>query len=132
MKQIGLGTDQHQLRFGQERLDFLKEIHLFFIGRTARFTFVHEEQHQGTDVLEGGNGLHFDVVALLHRSVKQPRCIHHLVLKTAMGEVANVNLFGGERVVVHFHFPVLRAEMNADLPTLGARRPQYTAKLDQP
>ena len=55
-------------------------------------------------MLEGGNGLHFDVVALLHRSVKQPRRIHHLVLKTAVGEVANVNLFGGERVVVHLHF----------------------------
>ena len=52
------------------------------------------------------------------------RRIDHLMLQTAMGEVANVDLFRCERVMIHFHVADDKALMKADLPTFGA--PQTT------
>ena len=103
LEQIGLRGDDLQRRTGKQGLDFLKEMELLLGGRPARPARIEQEQGDRADVLEGGDGLLLDGVAVLHRPVEQTWSVEHLVRQATVGEVAHVELLGGEGVVVDLH-----------------------------
>lgn len=65
----------------KERPDVLEELQLCLQPVPTLLRQVHHVQHRGTQMGQGGDGLHFNCVPILQGVVQNPRSIYNLTVK---------------------------------------------------
>ena len=101
--EVDLVDDDEDELVRKEGPDALEEADLSGDGVAAVLGQVHEVEHGGAQVGDGGDGLHLDRVHLLERVVEHAGGVDGLEAKVLVVEVADEEALGREGVRLHVH-----------------------------
>ena len=90
LDEITLSIDGYQGSLREQTGHLIEQIGLRFNAGSTGFISVHEVNEQVTNVFQGGNRLHLNLIAFLHGPIQKPRSVDELVFQSAIDEVANV------------------------------------------
>jgi hypothetical protein len=62
--------DEEEWSLGEEFSDLAEEVFLILTANFALLRWVDEEENNISDILQSGDGLHFDLITIGHRTVE--------------------------------------------------------------
>ena len=90
LDEITLSIDDNQGSLREQTGHLIEQIGLRFNAGSTGLRSVHEVKAQVTNVFQGRNRLHLNLIAFLHGPIQKPRSVDELVFQSTIYEVANV------------------------------------------
>ena len=93
----------HQRLVGEQRFDGVKQSRLLRDRESALLTNIYYVQHDRSKMRQGGDGLHFNRVSFVQRSIQNSRRVQNLPPQVLVIRVTDVNRLRRERVRLHLN-----------------------------